>query len=86
MANEFTARVVVGEHSVGIMERLIDNDLNDDDDVTEVSVVERSFDSEKEQEAYQLGVMDTADEFIVLTPDQYSLLVAADDKAEGRAG
>ena len=80
------ARVVVGEHSVRMLERLLEGELNDDDDITEVSVVEREFDTPEEVEAYKWGVLDTADEHFVLTDHDSELLTAAVNKAEGRAG
>ena len=61
MARSYTARVVFGEHSVRVLERFLDGQPEEDDDLGDVNIAERAFDTQEEMLAYRWGVIDSCD-------------------------
>lgn len=63
--------VAHGAHSAPLAVRFLDNKLEPTDNLDDINIAIRVFDTRREADAYMLGIVDAADDYRVLTAGEY---------------
>jgi hypothetical protein len=70
----YKAIVAHGAHSAPLAARFFDNELEPTDNLDDINIAIRIFDTKAERGAYILGIWDASDDYRVLTAGEYRKL------------